>query len=115
MVNDRITPGAVMQVPSINIIGGALAVAALGAVIYFGAQATPTPTVSTVATAPATPVLKPPVVPAPAKVVKKRPTQKNCNWVPVIAKAHDKELVLTAAAQYGLSPAQLSALRACLN
>ena len=117
---------------SVNAIGGAIAVIALGAMFYFGAQ-TP-PTVSTVATPPAEQVLKPPVVQSPVVetpvlpplVEKSKPHRKvlkggridgkvNCKSVPEVAHQFSKDQVLAAAKEYGLAPAQISALRVCLN
>jgi hypothetical protein len=113
-----------MQVPSINLIGGALAVAALGAVIFFGVQASPCagvpPTVSTVAPVLDAPVLKPPVTKKSVvyrKVLKggKLGDAMACKQVRSAAAEYTKAQVLAAAKQYGLSPAQVSALRVCLN
>ena len=110
-----------MQVPSINIIGGTLAVAALGTWLYFGVKQVgpcpaPIPTVSTVAPAPVPRVLKPPVPSKLHRVYRKPVSKVDCNGVPPAARqVKDKEQVLAAAAQYGLSPAQVSALRVCLN
>ena len=38
-----------------------------------------------------------------------------CRYVPKIANEFDRAQILAGAAQYGLSPQQLSALRVCLN
>ncbi len=120
--------------PSINVIGGALAVLALGALLYFGLKhpaPIPAPAVSTVAPLRAPQVLKPPgikkiaAVPAPVpqprnkyrRVLKggKLDGEISCKEVPAVAHQFTPDQVLAAAAQYGLSPAQLSALRVCLN
>ena len=108
---------------SVNAIGGAIAVIALGALFYFGAQ-TP-PTVSTLAPVSEPQVLKPPVVPPP--LVRKPTTYRQvrkgrkidgmvkCKSVPPVAHQYSKDQVLAAAKEYGLSPAQISALRVCLK
>ena len=117
---------------SVNAIGGAIAIVALGAVFYFGAQ-TP-PTVSTLAPTSEPQVLKPPVVQPPVVeksvipplVEKSKPHRKvlkggkvdgkvNCKSVPEVAHQFSKDQVIAAAKEYGLSPAQISALRVCLN
>jgi hypothetical protein len=108
---------------SVNAIGGAIAIVALGAVIYFGAHAPPT--VSTVAPVSEPQVLKPPVVPPPLvekpstyrKVLKggKIDGKVKCKSVPPVVHQFSKDQVLAAAKEYGLSPAQISALRVCLN
>jgi hypothetical protein len=104
--------------PSVSAIGGVIAVVALGAILYFGAQ-TP-PTVSTLAPVSKPQVLKPPVVPP----LVKKPTHSRrvpkggkikCELVPQIAHQFSKDQVLAAAKEYGLSPAQISALRVCLR
>ena len=127
-----------MQVPSLNLIGGVLAAVALGAVLYFGAHAPPT--VSTVAPVSEPQVLKPPVVEKPLVVEKspvvppvvsplvKKPTtyrrvrkggkidgKVKCKSVPPVAHQFSKDQVLDAAKEYGLSPAQISALRVCFE
>jgi hypothetical protein len=111
-----------MTKPSVNVIGGVIAVIALGAVLYFGAHAPPT--VSTVAPISEPQVLKPPVVPP---LVKKPTAYRRvhkggkidgaikCKSVPQVAHQFSKDQVLAAAKEYGLSPAQISALRVCLN
>ena len=108
---------------SVNAIGGVISIVALGALFYFGAQ-TP-PTVSTVAPTSEPQVLKPPVVIPP--LVKKPSTyhrvlkggkldgKVNCKKVPPVARQFSKDQVLAAAKEYGLSPAQISALRVCLH
>lgn len=107
---------------SVNAIGGAIAVVALGAVLYFGAHAPPT--VSTVAPVSEPQVLKPPVLPPLVekpthyrRVLKggKVDGKINCKAVPAVAHQFSKDQVLAAAKEYGLSPAQISALRVCLN
>ena len=121
-----------MTLPSVNAIGGTLAAVALAVVLFFGVRQVvcPTqPTASTVVVAPAPQVLKPPVAksdtsPAPApkpkvyrKVLKggKLGAKVDCTWVPSVAHQFSKDQVLAAAKEYGLSPAQISALRVCLN
>ena len=124
---------------SINVIGGAIAVIALGAVFYFGAQTPLTvqtpPTVSTLAPVSEPQVLKPPVVQPPVVeklpvipplVEKSKPHRRvhkgrrvdgavECKTVARIAHQYSKAQVLAAAKEYGLSPAQISALRVCLS
>ncbi len=125
---------------TVNKVGGFLAVAALAAVLVFGArQMVPESAgpVSTVAPTAPTQVLKPkPLVSAhtsgctvskPCPVVKptrvyrkvltngKLDGRIGCRYVPKIANEFDRKQVLAAAEQYGLSPEQLSALRVCLN
>ena len=124
-----------MTLPSVNAIGGTLAAVALAVVLFFGVRQVvcPTqPTASTVVVAPAPQVLKPPVAksdtsptpPAPApkpkvyrKVLKggKLGAKVDCTWVPSVAHQFSKDQVLAAAKEYGLSPAQISALRVCLH
>ena len=103
---------------SFNAIGGVISIVALGAVLYFGAH-TP-PAVSTLAPTPGPQVLKPPLL----KPQVKKPTPKrqllkgkkiDCGVVPKVAHQFSKDQVLAAAKEYGLSPAQISALRVCLN
>ena len=112
--------------PSINIIGGTLAAVGLAVVIFFGVRegdippSPPAPPVSTVAPTPAPRVLKRPVVRKPrAPHSRKDSIQIQCGYVPddvsTLAQRYDKEQILDAAAAYGLSPAQVSALRTCLN
>ena len=120
-----------MSPPSLNIIGGTLAVAALAAVFYFGVQgcSAPPPTVALAPPQPA-PVLKPPVAPAPPVVAPPSPQPRkyrrvlkggklgaaiDCKQVPPIAYEYSKEQVLAYAREYGLSPEAISALRVCLN
>lgn len=105
--------------PSVNAIGGTLSIVALAVVFYLG---TP-PTVPITVPAPAQ-VLQPPV---PVPLVKKPSVYHRvvkdgkidgavkCKWVPKVAYLFSKDRVLAAAKEYGLSPAQISALRACLN
>ena len=112
-----------MAVPSLNSIGGIFAVLGLAAVIYFGAHAADCPPLApaTVVTpaAVAPPVVKD-VAPTPAPP-KKRPLtfrtvkKMDCNWVPAVTKNYSKEQITSAAQQYGLSTAQVLALRACLK
>jgi hypothetical protein len=118
--------------PSINALGGVIAVVALGAMFYFGAEKPPT--VSTVVAPAQEQVLKPPVVKPPVVeksvipplVEKSRPHRRvlkggkvdgkiDCKEVPEVAHHFTKDQVLAAAKEYGLSPAQISALRVCLN
>jgi hypothetical protein len=121
-------PGVgIMTFPSVNAIGGALAIIGLGAVVYFGAQserpvALPPPLTHEDL---APKAVAPPAPPAPAAqvapIVKKPPLKfrtvkkMDCSWVPAVTKNYSKDQITAAAQQYGLSPAQVSALRACLN
>ena len=117
---------------TVNGIGGALAAFALVAVIAFGASRSAVP-VSTEAPAKAAEVLKPKPLVAGCTVAKPCPVVKpartyrkvltngkldgriGCRYVPKIANEFDRAQILAGAAQYGLSPQQLSALRVCLN
>ena len=94
-----------MQVPTLNAIGGSLAVLALVAVVFFGVRQETPPKPQTVPIVAPAPVSKP-----PAKIASRRV---NCKYVPRLG-YDDKRKVLAAAAQYGASPAQVSALRVCL-
>lgn len=114
-----------MTFPSVNAIGGTIAVIALGTVLYFGAtQAAcpplaPAAVVAPTAVAPPAPVVK--SEPAPVAAPKKRPLafrtvkKMDCSWVPAVTKQYTKAQVISAADQYGLFPAQVAALRSCLN
>ena len=124
---------------TVNKVGGVLAAFALVAVIAFGASrsANLAGSVSTEAPAKAAEVLKPKplvaghlagcTVAKPCPVVKPARTYRKvltngkldgrigCQYVPKIANKFDRAQILAGAAQYGLSPQQLSALRVCLN
>ena len=129
---------------TVNEVGFGLAAAALVAVLVIGSRTVEVPksapasaSVSTVVPAKSAQVLKPkPLVSAhtsgctvekpcpvvkPATVYRKVLTNGKldgrigCRYVPKIASKFDRQQVLAAAEQYGLSPAQLSALRVCLN
>jgi len=119
-----------MPVPSLNAIGGTFAVLGLAAVVYFGAaQACPpstppkpaTAVVTTTVTPTPAPAVAPPTQIAPKIAPVKPPlkfrkvTKMDCSWVPAVTKNYTKEQITAAAQQYGLPPAQVSALRACLN
>ena len=120
---------------TVNQVGGFIAVVALAAVIVLGQ-----PMAGSVSTdVPATPaqVLKPTVemsgpvagctIAKPCPVVKPVRTYRKvltngkldgrigCRYVPKIADEFDRKQVLAAAAQYGLSPGQLSQLQVCLH
>ena len=121
---------------TVNKVGGILAALVLVAVIAFGASRSAVP-VSTEAPAKAAEVLKPKplvaghlagcTVAKPCPVVKPARTYRKvltngkldgrigCRYVPKIANEFDRAQILAGAAQYGLSPQQLSALRVCLN
>jgi hypothetical protein len=120
-----------MTSPSLNAVGGTAAVIALAVVLYFGATHAACP--PDVAPKPATAVVTTTVTPVPAPAVAppmqivpkatpvkppikfRKVTKMDCSWVPAITKNYSKEQITAAAQQYGLSPAQVSALRACLN
>lgn len=128
---------------TVNQVGAFLTVAALAAVIVFGAQreavksapvAGPAQTQTPAAPAKtnsATPLMaghlagcteaKPCPVVKPVRTYRKvlrngkLDGRANCKFVPKIADQFDRQQVLAAAERYGLSPEQLSALRVCLN
>ena len=124
---------------TVNKVGGILAALVLVAVIAFGASrsANLAGPVSAQEPEKATEVLKPKplvaghlagcTVAKPCPVVKPARTYRKvltngkldgrigCRYVPKIANEFDRAQILAGAAQYGLSPQQLSALRVCLN
>ena len=119
-----------MPVPSLNAIGGTFAVLGLAAIFYFAQDtrpvALPPPLthedLAPKAVAPPAPLsITPPAPTQVAPVVRKPPLKfhtvkkMDCSWVPAVTKNYTKEQITAAAQQYGLSPAQVSALRACLN
>lgn len=122
-----------MPVPSLNVVGGITAVAALAAVFYFGVGHRDAPAPALVpthvtapapahVTAPAAPPVAPVVPPSEKKVEpKKAPlkfrtvTKMDCDWVPAVTKDYSKKQITDAAEGYGLTPAQVSALRSCLK
>lgn len=109
---------------TVNQVGAVLAAAALIAVIVLGVHyreaaksAKMTDHVST--QVPAKPTAKVTAKPGRTyrKVLKggKLDGRIGCRHVPKIANEFDRAQILAGAAQYGLSPEQLSALRVCLN
>ena len=124
---------------TVNKVGGILAALVLVAVIAFGASRSANLAGSVSAQAPAKPaeVVKPAphmaghlagcTVAKPCPVVKPVRTYRKvltngkidgrigCRYVPKIVNEFDRAQILAGAAQYGLSPQQLSALRVCLN
>lgn len=113
------------MVPSVNLIGGTIAVLGLAALLYFGMQHS---TARPVPVSIPTPVVAPVHRQAPERrPIRRKPVyhrvlkggkidgRVSCAHVPQIAYEYSKDQVINAAKQYGLSPAQLSALRVCLN
>ena len=124
---------------TVNGIGGALAALALVAVIVFGASRSaflagpvsaqapvqsaevPKPKPLMAGHLAGCTVAKPCPVVKPARTYRKVLTNGKldgrigCRYVPKIANEFDHAQILAGAAQYGLSPQQLSALRVCLN
>ncbi len=128
---------------TVNKVGGVLAALALVAVIVFGASRSAilagflAGSVSAQAPAKPAEVVKPAplmaghlagcTVAKPCPVVKPVRTYRKvltngkidgrigCRYVPKIVNEFDRAQILAGAAQYGLSPQQLSALRVCLN
>lgn len=128
---------------TVNIVGGALAIGALATIVFFGAGAAcsvSTPVPPAVPVKPLAPhvsagkkhhhELRHCTVEHPCHTVV--PTDKpgvyrkvlkggrldgkvDCSQVPAVAREFSPDQVIAAAKQYGLSPAQLSALRVCLN